>query len=555
MRPRQPESGARPAAVPDPPAPVVAGRAAARVCCRAMLTPRRASWALALAAAWLVVAPPARAAYHALEEIPTESPVYRLVEELATNYGFGVSFLHTEPWTRAELGQFLDQLAATAPASATDPDMIRLRRELAPSDALGGWEPAEVLEDTTSSLELSPYARADYTEDRARHDIDRDFRVGGQASYAPTPDVMLWSDVYAGTRSEGGHGNPVASVHFGIIEGVQFNSYFDRADAMWSGKLGRVELGHTWLRWGPGAWGTMALSDAAPAFDVLEVRTPILRRAQLEWFVASLDPATQSYLAGHRLEIRPTQRLDLSFGELARFDGTASVPLYLLPVVPYSLIEKRIIDDSSLPSDSLNGLGKNNVMWTMDAAYQARPYLRTYGELAIDDISFSSEKRPRALAWQIGFDARRVQDGGAWTLRGEYSRVYQYTYSVWHHHDFDFAGVSTAFPLGPDVDRLNGRLEWRSGPEWAFGIEGAFQRKGEGELGEYYVPGSGPVNNLVLSGILDIDSRAATTVDYSPAPGLVAGLTLGMARVTNLNHELGDDPHGVYGQTRFTVRW
>ena len=243
---------------------------------------------------------------------------------------------------------------------------------------------------------------------------------------------------------------------------------------------GRLEVGHTWLRWGPGAWGTMALSDGAPAFDVVEVRVPLLRRAQFEWFVASLDPATQSYLAGHRLELRPTASLDVAFGELARFDGSSSAPMYLLPMIPYSALEKRVLKSSDLPSDSLTRLGKNNVMWVVDASWRARPGTRLSGELAVDDISFSSEPRPRALAWQIGFEARRVTGGTAWTLRGEYSHVYQFTYSVYHHHDFAFAGLPTGFPLGPDVDRINGRLEWRRGPAWAFGAEGSFTRKGEG---------------------------------------------------------------------------
>ena len=188
-------------------------------------------------------------------------------------------------------------------------------------------------------------------------------------------------------------------------------------------------------------------------------------------------------------------------------------------------------------------------------AWRARRNLRVYGELAIDDISFSSERRPRSLAWQVGFDARRVSPGSAWTLRGEYSRVYQYTYSVYHHHDFAFAGLPTGFPLGPDVDRVNGSLDWRPSPEWCVGTEGSFRRKGEGVLGEFYVPGSGRVNNLVLSGVLDVDARGGLRVDWSPAPGLEAGITGGWARATARNHVAGDDASGAYGQSRFTLRW
>ena len=508
-----------------------------------------------LALVVLLLPAPARAAYHALEEIPVESRVYRMVEELATTHGYGTAFLHTQPWDRADLGRFLDELQANAPAVEGDPVYVRLRREIGPADVPGGWDALVRGEDDQSSLELSPYVRADYFQDRSRADIVRDFRAGARGSLALGESVLLSSDVYAGTNSPGAHGNPTNSRHFALVEGVEVNSYYDRATATLRGRLGRLAVGHTWLRWGPGAWGTMALSDGAPAFDVIEARVPIIHRAQLEWFVATLDPALQTYLAGHRLELRPSSRWDVSFSELARFDGTSSVPLYLMPVVPYSHLEKRILKSSDLPADSLNGLGKNNVMWAFDASWRVRPDLRAYGELAIDDISFSSEKRPRSLAWQLGFDARRLSGGRAWTLRGEYSRVYQYTYSVYHHHDFAFAGMPTGFPLGPDVDRVNGSLECRPAPEWAVGIEGSFTRKGEGALGEFYVPGSGRVNNLVLSGVLDVDARGALRVDWSPAPGLEAGVTGGWAKATALRHVAGENASGAYGQSRFSVRW
>jgi len=514
----------------------------------------RRSLAAALVILLFPVAP-ARAAYHALEEIPVESPVYGLVEDLASSYGENTSFLHTRPWDRADVGRFVDALLAREPGAASDPALVRLRRELAPAGGVGGWEPAWSGEDEDGSLELSAYDRSDYSEDRARSSIVRDFRAGIQGSAALSEHVLMFGDAFAGTTSPGGHGNPADSRRFGLIEGVQLNSYFDRGTLTWRDDRWRIEVGHTWLRWGPGRWGTMALSDGAPAFDVAEARVTLLKRAQLEWFVATLDPATQSYLAGHRLEVRPSRTVDFSLAELARFDGTASVPLYLLPVVPYSHIEKRILKSSDLPSDSLNRLGKNNVMWAIDGAWRARPGTRLYGELAIDDISFSSEPRPRSLAWQLGFESRRARGPHAWTLQAEYARVYRFTYSSYTHLDFDFAGMPTGFPLGPDVDRYNARLEWRTSPALAFGAEGSRTRKGTSELGDYYLPGSGHVNNLYLTGVLDVDVRGALTADWSPAPGLLAGVTAGYARVTSLDHVFGDDTHGAYGSTRFTLRW
>jgi hypothetical protein len=35
---------------------------------------------------------------------------------------------------------------------------------------------------------------------------------------------------------------------------------------------------------------------------------------------------------------------------------------------------------------------KNNVMWDADVTWRARPGTRLYGEIAVDDVSFSSEQ-------------------------------------------------------------------------------------------------------------------------------------------------------------------
>ena len=459
----------------------------------------------ALAVALLAAAPPAHAEYHGLEEIPVESGALRDVEDVAATYGLGTAFHTTRPWTRADLAAFLAEIVALAPRAADDPAVARLGRELAPPP--GGWAPLVRARDDQGSLEVSPYLRADYAEDRARHAVVRDFRGGVQASAMRGQGVLLFTDVFAGTESPGPHGNPADSRRFGLVEGVQVNSYFDRAYLRARGALGTVTLGHSWLRWGPGVTGGVGLSDGSQAFDFVEFRTRLLRRLQLEWFLASLDPVAGTYLAGHRLEARPGATVDFALSELARFDGVASAPLFLLPVIPYSLIEKRLIKSSDLAADSLEGAFKNNLMWTADVTWRARPGARVYGEIAVDDISFSSEKRPLSIAWQTGFHARGRRGRGALSARGEYSRVYRYTYSVSHHHDFAFHGLPTGYPLGP------------------------------------------------LSGVVEQDARIAASVDWSPAAGLALGLTAGEARVRALGHVTGRDASGFYGSTRCGVRW
>jgi hypothetical protein len=507
----------------------------------------------ALAFALFAAVLPARAAYHGLEEIPVESRTIRDLEDVAATHGFGAAFLTTRPWTRANLAAFLEAVLALAPEAEGDPAVARLRRELGPGPR--GWQPLVHLQDDQGSLEVSPYLSADFAEDRARRGVARDFRGGVQASALLRRNVLFFTDVFIGNKSPGPHGNPVSSRTFGLIEGVQVNPYFDRAYVRAGGSLGTVTLGHSWLHWGPGVTGGMGLSDGAQAFDFIEFRTRLLRRLQLEWFLASLDPLAESYLAGHRIEARPVASVDLALSELARFDDVANVPLYLLPVVPYGLIERRLIHSSDLATDSLEGSVKNNVMWTADVTWRARPGTRLYGEIAVDNLSFSSQKRPLAIAWQTGAHARWRRGSGALSARGEYSRVYRTTYSsLVHHHDFAFHGLPTGYPLGPDAEQIFGQLAWSRNADWTFALEGVLARRGQAVLGDSWVVGS-PVPPLALSGVVEQDGRIAAAVDWSPAAGLALGITAGEARVRALGHVADLDASGFYGTTRCSLRW
>ena len=519
------------------------------------MTQRRVRrWAGTLSAlALLACTRPARAAYHALEELPVEDRLYRDIEDVAASYGLGAGFHETRPWDRADLRAFLDSLGTRVPQSASDPAVIRLRRQLSPEP--GGWEPLIHGRSDDRDLELSPYIRSDFSEDRARRVVDRDFRGGLAASAAIGEGALFDSDVYAGTLSPGPHGNPTNSRRFGLIEGVQLNSYFDRAYVTLGGRFGRLHAGHTWLRWGPGVTGGLALSDGSRAFDVVEFRVPVVRPLQLVWFLASLDPVQQTYLAGHRIEARPWASVDCSFAELARFDGTSTAPLYLVPVIPYAHYEKRLIKSSDLATTGRDSLFKNNVMWSADVVWRVRSGLRTYGELVVDDFTFSGQYRPTAIGWQLGGHWRQRLGGDAVSVRLEYSRVYRFTYSSYHHHDFVFAGFPTGYPLGPDVEMSWASLSYDRGPDWSVGLEGSYTRKGESTIGDAWYPGSGRVDNLELSGVVDKDLRGALSIRWAPSPALALNASGGWAAITDLDHRAGNDRSGAFGAAGLFVRW
>ena len=506
-----------------------------------------------LALSLLALAAPARAAYNALEEIPVESRVYRWVEDLATSYRLSTGLLLTRPWTRAQLGQFLDQLVAEQPGAERDPVVHRLRRELEPEGGLrGGLEPIAQYDEEDASLEMSPYVRLGYADDRARERVVRDDRVGVQASAAFGGYGLVFVDGYVGPASPGPHGTPDASGRFDSGS-TDVTAWFDRAYATWATRGFSVRAGHTWLRWGPGATGTLALSDGAPAFDLLEMTLRFGKRAQFAWFVGALDPAAETYLSGHRLEVRLGPRIDVAFAGLARFNGAANAPIYLVPVAPLPFMERRVRGSGSATADSLEAERAVNVLYSADFTWTWRPGVRFYGEVMVDDVTLD-HSRPLRMGWQGGAEIRRAGTPRAWSARLDYSRVYRYTYASTNGIDFIHAGFPTGYDLGPDVDQWSGRFEWRWGAGWTWGVEGFQTRKGAGPLGEAWQPGT-PIPSETLTFPVEHDTRAAVTAEWSPSPSWTVSGVLGTARVVARGHVVGDDVNGAWGSASATLRW
>ena len=506
-----------------------------------------------LALTLLALAPAARAAYNALEEIPVESPVYKWVEDLATSYPLSSGLLLTRPWTRAELGQFLDQLVADQPGAARDPVVQRLRRELEPMGGIrGGLEPMGQYDEEDASLEVSPYARLGYAEDRARGTVARDDRVGGQVSAAFGGHGLIFVDAYIGPASPGAHGTPNSNGTFDS-NSTDLTAWYDRAYATFATRGFTLRAGHTWLRWGPGSAGTLALSDAAPAFDMIQMAVRFGKRAQFTWFVGSLDPAAETYLSGHRLEWRLGPSVEVAFSGLARFNGSANAPLYLVPVAPLPLMERRVRGSGSPTADSLEAERAVNVLYSADASWTWRPGMRFYGEVMLDDIT-KDNARPLRAGFQGGVEIRRAGTPRAWTARLDYSRVYRYTYASENGIDFIHAGFPTGYYLGPDVDQWSGRFEWRWGVGWTVGAEGFVTRKGLGPLGESWQPGTPvPPRSITYPG--DNDKRGAVTAEWSPSPSWSVSGVVGKASVEGLHNVVGNDTNGVYGSARASLRW
>ncbi|TMQ60627.1 MAG: capsule assembly Wzi family protein [Candidatus Eisenbacteria bacterium] len=502
---------------------------------------------------------PALAVYDPLEEIPVESPIYSDLESLALRFGAPGFFVSRRPWTRGEALEYLSDLRLRKGGAEGDPSFLRIEREVSPN-APGARPPGWTLNDEDRRLEVSPYAVALYQEDPSRRPtVNRDYRLGAQASARAATRLLIFGDMYAGTASQGGHGTPNFGTKFAIAEGVDFNAWLDRAYLALEGADAphriRATLAHSWVRWGPGATGTLGVSDAAPALDRLGFDIGILRGLEISWFVSSLDPVEQLYYAASRMSIRLGEGLELGVAEEARFDGTDQLFYYLIPAFPYTFIEKRV-DAFTAATDTTNKFKKNNVMASVDFSWSVTRGFRWYGEFLLDDYSIASTFKPKQIGWQTGLHAARALNGHRIaSVRAEYTRIYDFVYTVWHGHDFEFAGRPLGYVLGPDAEQAwtEARLDW-SVP-WTATIHAARVRKGEGSIGQPWDPALGKVDNVPLSGVVERTWSASAGIAFRPSAGLSLEGRVGYSDISNAEHAPGADRQHVTGSIDVQARW
>src|SRR5262249_12726287 len=140
---------------------------------------------------------------------------------------------------------------------------------------------------------------------------------------------------------------------------------------------------------------------------------------------------------------------------------------------------------------------------------------------AVDDATLNN-KRPLAMAWQSGAELRRRIGGGGLSMRGQFDRVFPYTYANENGEEFASDGVSgfpTGDPLGPRAERFSRRVEWRPAAEGSVAVTGADTRKGGQPLGLAWHPGQ-PIPPRVLTLPVAQDQRIAFDLAWSPSPSL-----------------------------------
>ena len=249
-----------------------------------------------------------------------------------------------------------------------------------------------------------------------------------------------------------------------------------------------------------GASGTLLLAETAEPFDFIEYQLRLGRRFRFLALTGMTDrvghpvdganPGGSRFLSAHRLlwEITPDVALGLSEG--ARYQADQPGLLYLSGIVPYTLVERLEMQDAV--RDSARAFQRNNVLWSLDLSWRVHPGLLIYGEILADDIATKDAEMPTRGGFQLGLTHAPRWRGWDWTLGAEYTRVSDYTYSVYYQDqclcDWEHRGRPLGYDAGPDVEAWLLRAGVAPDARWAAMSWAGHARKGAGTIGVPWVP-------------------------------------------------------------------
>ena len=248
-----------------------------------------------------------------------------------------------------------------------------------------------------------------------------------------------------------------------------------------------VRFGRDRNRWGFGRT-SLALSDYAPVYDQLQIRTTFWRLQYVNLFAALTDltpfPATsirdqiypKKYAAFHRLAVNLPGRVQLELFETIVFatDTTAARRrsnfdlAYLNPIIFYTAAQA----DRGHADNALLGGG---LAWT------ARPGLRLYTQLLLDELTVGEIGRASWVnkwGWQVGARVADVLAPGL-SFQVEYARLRPYLYShrsalTSYTHFNDLLG----HPAGPNAQDVALFVDWQATPRWRAALNLAYTRRG-----------------------------------------------------------------------------
>ena len=286
----------------------------------------------------------------------------------------------------------------------------------------------------------------------------------------------------------------------------------------------RMKLGQGNIQWGPGYHANLAVSRNQPSAGMLYLSTSI-NPLTFSYFHTMLHSIYgQKYSAGHRLDLKLFDGLNIGASETVIYGKRDIVLAYLIPFMPFHIAEHHLGDkDNNCISFDFNA-----IKWNYNL----------YGEFFIDDMTSTKSltgyfgNKFAFLLGMVWTDPLQIRN---LNLRGEYCRIEPYVYS---HHDS--INVYTHYDqvighwLGPNGDTIFLQAELNLGRDLNIRLAVEKIRKGEGDANTVSRPEEG-VEKKFLQGIHEIHNIIGITVKQQVRRDIFINIAYAFADRKNLD--------------------
>ena len=353
-----------------------------------------------------------------------------------------------------------------------------------------------------------------------------------------------------------------------VVQDTEIQFWVPRASIAWHGNVFEGWFGREDLGWGPGRTGGLLLGGGTEPVTHLGARVHAGNFATLSAVHGWLSEARGQYMAYHRVEFDLGKGLRLGVEEGVRYDGPSPDPLYLINLIPYAVVERIQTAEGEVTGAARDSLVRSNYIAAADLYWTPARGWALYGELLVDDVKANAQETPSRLAYQVGI--KDVRPGmRTLTLQAEYTRVYNYTYSVYYNRNFVHRGEVLGYPLGADLADVHSWIDLDWNVDWSFGVQLHYTKIGEGNGAGPWCPpelqtdnpfGSdcqtyGNASGRDFAGVVEHASGLAGGIVFAPRDNLRFQVSAGVDFVHNADHESGLDRTRPLGTALATWRW
>lgn len=506
---------------------------------------------VALGTAYRADAQPLR---HGPEWLPVDHPVHDDLRTLVLEGALPTRIWMLRPRTRMELARLLAQSRGEGRSWArfrAERELSAELAELGDSASTPSVRAAAVIPIGEGTVELRPYLWVDGVQEEGEADWGPLARVGLRGTAHFSSRFSLHENLFVG---EVPGGRRFADA---IINHTDILLFLDEVYAGYAGSIVSTRLGRMRQAWGAPVDGTLLLDESAPPIDQWEVEIALGERARFRTVLGVLQAGAEKNLAAHRLDWSPWSGWSFGFSEGAIFRGTPLQPLYVIGLVPYTIVE-RLHGQDETTSQGASQI-RNNVLYQLDVM-RSGPRYAIWTVMLLDDVRTETADMPTRLGFVVGGE-RLLGRSGNLRLDLEAAKVYNHTYSVYYENsDWSHQSKPLGYPLGPDVERVRMGVHWQASPDW--GMDGSLHltRHGEGRIGQAWYPRDDPrsVQNPdtsahELSGRIEKRWGAGMGVRYEPVANLRCHLEASVEWITDRHHHPKEST--PYGTLRLRVQW